>query len=318
MRLLIVCKGDFERSEENFEKNRAYIFDQYQLLKTSNIQVKVFFIQGKGILPYILAIPKLKGFLKKEKFDLVHAHYGYCGLVAGLASNTPVVVTYHGTDITEKISKMISSLSILLSNWNIFVSQKLHQELFFSPKSHYSILPCGVNLDVFYPIEKIEACRLLGWNPDKRRILFSSAFDNPIKNYSLAKESFEKLDIRNLEMIELKNRNRQEVSWMLNASDVLLLTSFSEGSTQIIKEALACGFPIISTDVGDVKEQIGELENCRIVGYDSFEIAGILTKIILTKRRTERRKKIQNLDNQVVIKKLLDVYLNVLNKEKRL
>ncbi len=48
----------------------------------------------------------------------------------------------------------------------------------------------------------------------------------------------------------------------MKASDVLLLTSYWEGSPNVIKESMACNLPIISVDVGDVKEVISGTFNC--------------------------------------------------------
>jgi len=50
----------------------------------------------------------------------------------------------------------------------------------------------------------------------------------------------------------------------LNASNVLLLTSLHEGSPTVVKEALACGLPVVSVDVGDVAERIEGIEGCHL------------------------------------------------------
>ena len=81
--------------------------------------------------------------------------------------------------------------------------------------------------------------------------LFSSNFSNKVKNYQLAKKALKHLN-KKIHLIELVGYNRDEVNILLNAVDFLLMTSISEGSPQIIKEAMACNCPIITTDVGDV------------------------------------------------------------------
>ena len=43
-----------------------------------------------------------------------------------------------------------------------------------------------------------------------------------------------------------------------NSVDCLILTSFHEGSPNVIKEAMACNLPIVSTKVGDVEEIINK------------------------------------------------------------
>jgi glycosyltransferase involved in cell wall biosynthesis len=309
--ILLVCKGDFEFSEENFEKNRAYIFDQYKGLKKLGFHVELFFIQGSGITAYLKAISKLRAFLKKNSYDIVHAHYGYCGLVAGLVSPFPVVVTYHGTDLTESLSRVISCVSVRLASWNIFVSKRLFERVIPSPKSRYSILPCGVDLDVFFPKSKIQASAELGWDPKRKRVVFSSSFDNPVKNFPLAKSALDMIPDVGFDLIELKDKRRKEVALILNASDVLLLTSHSEGSPQIIKEALACGCPIVSVDVGDVRERIAGKQNCFLVKNDPEHIADALKKSLNSAERSNTPGIHKNLDNRSIIEHLSKIYHTV-------
>lgn len=311
--ILLVCKGDFEFSEENFEKNRAYIFDQCKGLKNRGFQVELFFIRGSGIAAYLKALSKLRAFLKKNTFDIVHAHYGYCGLVAGLVSPFPVVVTYHGTDLTESLSRVISCVSVQLSSWNIFVSKRLFELVIPTPKSHYSILPCGVDLDEFFPKSKIQASAELGWDPKRKRVVFSSSFDNPVKNFPLAKSALDMIPELEFDLIELKDKSRKEVALILNASDVLLLTSHSEGSPQIIKEALACGCPIVSVDVGDVRESIAGIQNCFLVKKDPEEIAEVVRKSLSSDKITGQYGLQKNLDNRFIIEHLSDIYQTIKN-----
>lgn len=43
----------------------------------------------------------------------------------------------------------------------------------------------------------------------------------------------------------------------MNAVDAILMTSKTEGSPQVIKEAMACNYPIVATDVSDIKYMLG-------------------------------------------------------------
>ena len=94
-----------------------------------------------------------------------------------------------------------------------------------------------------------------------------------------------------------------------NAADVLLLTSLSEGSPNIIKEAMACNCPIVSTDVGDVKENIYNTEGCFISSYDPSDIANKIQKASnYGKSRTNGRENITHLNNNIVAKQILNIY----------
>jgi glycosyltransferase involved in cell wall biosynthesis len=94
----------------------------------------------------------------------------------------------------------------------------------------------------------------------------------------------------------------------MKAVDAVLMKSHSEGSTQFIKEAMACSCPIVSVDVGDVREAVGELENCFICERSANEIAEKLKLIFDSNKRTSGREKIMNLDNKIVAGKIIEIY----------
>lgn len=314
MRILVICKANFEPTELNFQKNRSYIYDQVQGLKKKGLDVKVFFLKGKGVSSYFSGAFKLKKHLRNNRYDIVHAHYGFTGFIAGLVCPYKKVVTYHGTDIYEKTGNIISFFSIIMSDWNIFVSRKLYNRTIFRPKTNFSIFPCGVDLNVFFPVDKLDACKKLGLNPDRKRIVFASSFSNPIKNFPLAKKAIQLTGIPDIDLIELKNKTREEVSYILNASDLLLITSHFEGSSQIAKEALACNCPIISTDVGDIKEFIGESLNSFVCSFDPVEISEKISLIINTGNRGTGRCNIVYLNSNSIIEKTIETYSEVLKK----
>jgi teichuronic acid biosynthesis glycosyltransferase TuaC len=64
------------------------------------------------------------------------------------------------------------------------------------------------------------------------------------------------------------------------ASDALVLTSWQEGSPNCVKEALACAVPVVSVDVGDVRDVVEGMTNCAVVGPQPTEIARALAATI--------------------------------------
>ena len=95
--------------------------------------------------------------------------------------------------------------------------------------------------------------------------------------------------------------------------DMALMTSFSEGSPQFIKEAMACNLPIVSTDVGDVKEIIQKTEGCYICKNEPEDVAKKIELALDFAKKTTGREKIQHLDNRIIAEKIIQVYQNVLN-----
>jgi len=95
---------------------------------------------------------------------------------------------------------------------------------------------------------------------------------------------------------------------ILNASDLLLLTSFYEGSPNIIKEAMACCLPIVSTTVGDVRATIGNTEGCYISSFDPVDVKENIEKAIIYGKRTNGRGNIKFLNSKEISKRLFEIY----------
>ena len=143
--------------------------------------------------------------------------------------------------------------------------------------------------------------------------MFSGAFDNQVKNATLAKAAVTRLGDE-VELIELKGYSRNEVTLLMCACDAFLLTSFSEGSPQVIKEAMACGCPIVSVDVGDVKERVEGIEGCYVASsFDAKELAGLLKEALVFKCKTKGRERLakDGLENQEVASQLIKIYESV-------
>ena len=263
-------------------------------------------VSEKGIVGYIRQIPKLKKSIRDFHPDIIHAHYGLCGLLSNFQRRIPVVTTYHGSDINDPTVFWLSRLSICFSRFNIFVSRKNLD--IARPRKNFALIPCGVNLGDFPLIDKLEARRQMGMDPSARIVLFAGAFDNPVKNASLAKEAMAL--VPEAVLLELKGFTRQQVACLMQAADVLLMTSFSEGSPQVIKEALACGCPIVSVDVGDVRERIEGIDGCYISDRTLESFADCIKKALAFNGRTQGRMVIESigLTNDVIATRIVSLY----------
>ena len=114
-----------------------------------------------------------------------------------------------------------------------------------------------------------------------------------------------------VELIELKGYNREQVNALMYNCDALLMTSKTEGSPQVIKEAMACGCPIVSVDVGDVAERVSGVEGCYVVRTRKPEgIAEALKKALAYETRTNGRERIleMGLSNEQVAERLMAIY----------
>jgi glycosyltransferase involved in cell wall biosynthesis len=302
MRILIVA---------SYNKGRfaPFIEEQAAVLKNSGVKVDYFGLKGKGIKGYLKNLSALRQAIAGFQPDVIHAHYGLSGLLANLQRRVPVVTTYHGSDINDKKALRFSKIAMRLSAWNIFVSRKTLD--IAQPKKHFSLLPCGIDLCDAQMTEKSEARRKMKLDEKKKYVLFAGAFNNAVKNSPLAKETVALMQNDNVELLELKGYSREEVTLLMCAVDAFLMTSFTEGSPQVIKEAMACGCPIVSVDVGDVKERVDGVEGCYVASTrDPQELSVLLEKAFDFQGKTKGREKIiaDGLDNSQVADKLMSLY----------
>ena len=243
---------------------------------------------------------------------MVHAHVGLSGLLANLQRKKPVVTTYHGSDINESNLLPFSKLAMCWSSWNVFVSRQTMEVV--HPKRNFSLLPCGVEINDLQLLGKSEARQMMHLVQDRYYVLFAGSYDRDVKNAPLAKETVSKLPEKNVELLELKGYSQEEVMMLMCAVDALLLTSLNEGSPQVVKEALACGCPVVSVDVGDVYERIKGIDGCYVAkSFDSDELAGLLVKALSFSGKTEGRRRIisDKLDNSSVALRLMEIYSKV-------
>ena len=304
MKVLIVCS-------KNSGKIAPFIVEQVDGLHTCGVTTDYFTIEQKGWRGYLksrqLLIKKIKAFHP----DIIHAHYGLSGLLANLQCRVPVITTYHGSDINKPKVFRLSQLVMRLSAYNLFVSQKNLDKA--ALKSHFKLLPCGVDLSNFKLLDRTEARRFLHLDQQVKLVLFAGAFNNEVKNAPLAQAAIQQLS--QVQLLEFKGYSRSEVSYLMQAVDAVVMTSFSEGSPQFIKEAMVCGSPLVSVDVGDVKELITGVSGCYLAERTAESIAHKLRDALSFGARTQGRERIValGLENAIVVAQLIEIYKQVLN-----
>ena len=324
MRVLIVCSYKPQLPEGCV----PFIREQVDALRAQGCECAYYYIKGKGVLGYLREIPGLRKKIREWKPDVVQAHYGLSCLVAILATRSvPVVSTYHGSDINNPKVRRFSMMAIRMSAWNVFVSKR-NVEI-AKPKKRWSLVPCGVELSEEQLMTRAEARKVLGWKADEKKVLFAGAFDNAVKDPELAMQAMAVLRAKSqelrVELVELKGYTREEVNRLMCAVDCLLMTSKTEGSPQVIKEAMACGCPIVSVDVGDVKERVADVDGCYVVPSEELrvnsdklidELVKALEKALAFEGKTNGREKIieYGLSNELVAQKIIDIYEKVIAK----
>jgi len=277
------------------------------------ILVDHFPIIGKGWWGYIKNVGKLRRYLKVNKYDVVHSHYSLSAMVSSLAGARPHVVSLMGSDIYA-VCLMKQAIRVFdRFTWDACIVKSEDNRKKLGLKI-ISIIPNGVDLELFYPMEKAEARKIVKWEEGKKIILFAADPSRPEKNHPLAMEAMSRLDMPNAELKVVYGVPHSSMNCYLNAADLLLLTSSWEGSPNVVKEAMACNRSVVSTDVGDVRRLFGEEPGYFLSSSHPDQIAANIRTSLSYMGRIHGRKQIQDLglDDNSVARKLVVLYESVL------
>lgn len=272
-------------------------------------------------------IRSIRSRVREFRPDIVHAHFGTLTAFATvIAADVPVIITFRGSDLNPSpsdgwirngVQSVLSNTAAKFADGVIVVSRQLQSRLWFdNPNSQ--VIPTGVDLDAFKPSSRNEAREKLGWSFDEPVVLFNAGLTPRVKRLDLAEQAMDLIRRRvpNARMHVLDGRTpHYELPLHMNAADCLLVTSDFEGSPDIVKEALATNLPIVSADVGDVRERTSGVSGVEIVARDSEVIASAVERIIRSGQRSNGRERIGELDSNRIRDVIIRVYEAILRKK---
>jgi len=303
----------------------TFIQTQAESLEDCGVGIDVLVIRGYITpLAYPLARPKIKSLVKERRYDLIHAHTGHAATVALPGIRKPSVLSFVGGDVlgnpTARGTPLKSRLeaSVLrqfarASTRTITKSQEMEHALPSSLRARNHVIPNGVNLEAFTPQPRVQARAALGWDQDELVALFLGDPSDPRKNVSLAREAV-------LEVQRRQPNVRLHIGWgslpseiprLMWAADALVFTSRSEGSPNVVKEAMAAALPIVATAVGDVPERLRGVAGCFVVDPDPASFADALTAALSFGRASAAREAVQTLSLPHVAGQVVALYEQV-------
>jgi glycosyltransferase involved in cell wall biosynthesis len=229
----------------------GFVRDQVEALRRiDGLEIELFTF-GTGTREYARAASTLRRRYRAHSFDLVHAHYGLCGWSSLAVRGAPHMVTFHGTDLAHRYVGPLSRALARLIDVPAPVSASLARAglagLLARGSHRVAVLPTGVNLDRFHPIDRREARTQLGLDPSKPHLLFPADPARPEKRFDRAREVAAAAGV---ELIAYGRRPPEEIPLMINAANAVLVPSDREGFGLATLEALACDVPVLATDVG--------------------------------------------------------------------
>ena len=326
MRVLFVCSGNVKGFDVV-----PFIKEQGEALRGIGVDVEYFPVNGKGLKGYWQASKKLRQHLIHHRYDLIHAHFVLCGWVAVLASeNTPVVLSLMGSDaygqyVGERkvtiASRYLTLLTLLIQPFvRAIISKSKNIERFVYLKKRSFIIPNGIDTGKFKSSDHTFRDEL-ALEGGKKQILFLGSKSSVRKNFRLAQEAVACLNRDDIELINPYPVSHTRIPKYLNSVNVLAVCSYMEGSPNVVKEAMACNCPIVTTDIGDVKWVLGNTEGCYIASFQKEDFAAKLSEALKfseTRGRTlgEHRIKELGLDAKTVAKRIVDIYKMALSNEK--
>jgi len=278
-------------------------------------EVSYFDVVGKGVFGYLKNVPLLRKQIKLDRPDVIHAHYSLCGFLSTLAfSGVPVVVSLMGSDvITSKVfyRMLLRIFGRLFWKKVIVKSEEMYQLLGLDGAM---IVPNGVSKKDFFDMDKAQARMKLGWPENDLIALFASDPKRKEKNYDLFRRAIQLLQQQGLDIKEkhLFNLSKSEMMLYYNASSVLVLTSFHEGSPNVIKEAMFCNCPFVSVPAGDVAQWANMTNGNVLVDYDVEQVANAIKNVVTMNNNVENTQAKQELDAELIAGKLKSIYIGLL------
>jgi teichuronic acid biosynthesis glycosyltransferase TuaC len=292
----------------------CWVRDQAEDLAALGVDLQVIHFDGRpDPLNYLRAAREVRRRIDRESFDLIHAHYGLTGAAASLQRRVPTVTTFHGSDCTGAIPwQRYLSWAVARLSFPVFVSAE-GQRMLGCPSA--PVVPAGVDTELFTPIPRHTARSRLGWAEDQQYVLLPGSRSIVSKRADLfdaVLTEAQKVE-PDLSGIELAGFSREQVALVLNAVDVVLMTSDREGSPVTVREALACNTPVVSVDVGDLRDVLAGLPGCGVFPREPQALAQSVLEALATGRNPELRKRAERYSRSVVAERLVALYSSALD-----
>ncbi|MXV64122.1 glycosyltransferase [Natronorubrum sp. JWXQ-INN-674] len=297
---------------------RPFFDQQVAALEEQGVDCTVLGVPGshggnsdRSALDYARFYPKVLSAVRSAEYDLIHANYGLVVPFAFAQPTRPVVVSLWGTDLMSDLGwlRAISRYGARRADAAVVPNRTLSRAL----ETEHELIPFGVDTDLFRPISRRRARERVGWDTDRPVALFPYDRSRAVKDFPRARRLVERADI-DIELRPITGVDHEAMPYYMNASDVLLVTSKRESGPMVVKEAAACNLPVVSTDVGFVRETIEGVTDCLVSDDDSQLVDG-LESVVEPGRRSDGRDAIDGLALETLGENLHGLYRRVLERD---
>lgn len=306
---------------------------------------KFYSISEKPVLSnlrFFLKLLNKKNLKEIGRNDIIHVHRPEMVLPVSLWLGNRIICTLHGgqdQSVLVKKGKIMGFIYLMIQ----FIAFKIVDQIivvdsrnlerfvkkypWIKEKSH--LIPIGVNNSVFYSKSKMACREKFNLSRSRKILLFIGRLEYE-KNIEFLIEGFKEISEKEIDLIiagegslkeklrELPDTDYKDIRFLgevrnsmipdlINSSDILLLTSIFEGSPTVVKEALCCNVPVISTDVGDVKEVLDLVDGGEIIDYNVKSFKNAVLRLLSNEKRTFKEAS-KLFSHELMAKRTLKVY----------
>ncbi len=321
--------------KDGVPETNTFVTSQAESLRASGWEVILGVVDDRTSFRGIARnIRRLREEIARTQARLVHAQYGSvtAAVARRIQGSLPLVISFCGDDLLgtpkpgalwrmrEKAAHWISLWAARGASAIVVKSSNLQAALPASLRGKETILPNGVNIDWFKPLDRAECRAKLSWSQEARIVLFNASHSEDAyrKNPVLARATMDIVSgvVPDVVMHTISKASSQEVRLAMNAADCLLVTSLHEGSPNIVKEAMACNLPVVSVPCGDVTERLRLTFPGCVRPYDAGSLAEAVTDVLTSAQRSNGREQLiaQGLTTSRVAERLTEIYHRVTNE----
>jgi glycosyltransferase involved in cell wall biosynthesis len=304
-----------------------FMKEQVDSLEPLGIDNTVFFSNGSehnqgkkygGAIVHLKSVFKLQWHLLTHRYDIIHCHSNIGGLIvacSGAWMFYKCVLSFQNDPDQNGDGKLFKKL------YPFFRRIIVKKPTRYLARKKVVYLPNGCNTDFFRPMSQSKCKQVIGLDANKDYILYVDSntsrkrtqkrkdrFDEVLKK---VREDYGHTNVDELVMIGIR---REMVPTYMNACRLHLLTSDEEGSPNSVKESVFCNVPVVTTDVGNVEDMIGDIEGCYVSkSFSTDEIASFVHKVLTATEPFHGRDRLteKGYDIETVAKKLQNIYNSI-------
>ncbi len=310
--------------DRQFPARAAFMRYAVEGLAVAGVPTDVLYVRGyRGKRSYLLGClaMSLLGHAAPGKYKLVHSHGGETALVARFFRSAPVLASYWGSDLlgigegpfgvrlSFALRARLLRAHALLMTATTTKSAEMESVLPRRARARNWVIPDGVDRSRFAPGDRALARRALGWSGDGP-IAISAGRPVASKRLWLAESAVNRAakEIPGLRWRAVSDAPAEQMPDHYNAADVLVHTSVSEGSPNVVKEALACNLPVVATVAGDIPELLRGVEPSAVCGAIPETLSAEIVKCLRAGRRSNGRKRTAHLALDQITERTIACY----------